>query len=232
MPAADALAPFLGVSPCLLKRARLCWSMARPPRIEFPGAVYHVRSRRADGLPAFADDEDRAILVDLLAQAMQRFDAQVLAYCLLPGHYDLALYTRQANLSKLMRHVNGVYTQYHHRRHGGTGGLFQGRFKALLVDRDALLLDVCRHVELGPLREERVVGLERWPWSSYPAHAGLVPAPAWLDVDGLHGFVLGRPARTSADHRKAGERYARLVASEPGLHLSPDRLGQQIFLRE
>jgi len=204
--------------------------MARPARIEFPGAVYHVSSHRAGAAPAFADDEDRAALIELLAQAMQRFDAQALAYCLLPDHYDLLLYTRAANLSRLMRHINGVYTQHHNRRHGGTGPLFQGRFKAVLVDRDALLLDVCRHVELSPVRLGLVASPEAWPWSSYRAHAGLDAAPAWLDVDGLHGHVLGRPASTAAEHRKAAERYARQVAAEPLPDLWATHLRQQIFL--
>jgi hypothetical protein len=203
--------------------------MARPPRIEFPGAVYHVSSRRA-GSAAFADDEDRQQLLALLAQAMLRFDAQVLAYCLLPEHYDLVLYTRQANLSRLMRHVNGVYTQYHNRRHGGIGPLFQGRFRAVLVDRDALLLDLCRYVELSPQRLGLAAGAQQWPWSSYRAHAALEPAPPWLDVDGLHSYVLGRPATSAADHRRAGERYAKLVASDPRLDLWSGRLRQQIFL--
>lgn len=204
--------------------------MARPLRIEFPGAVYHVSSHRAHAAPAFADDADRAALLELLAQAMHRFDAQVLAYCLLPDHYDLVLYTRQGNLSRLMRHLNGVYTQHHNRRHGGSGPLFQGRFKAVLVDRDAHLLDVCRYVELGPVRLGLVAGVETWPWSSYHAHVGLEEAPDWLDVAGLHGYVLGRPAGAAAERRRAAERYAKLVASEPQMQLWPGRLRQQIFL--
>jgi len=204
--------------------------MARPPRIEFPGAVYHVSSHCLPGVRAFADDDDRAAFVQLLAQTMQRFDAQVLAYCLARQDFQLLLFTRQANLSRLMRHLNGVYTQHHNRRHGSGGALFQGRFKAILVDREALLLDVCRHVELTPQRELGVAQLADWPWSSYRAHAGLDEAPAWLDVEGLHGFVLGRPARGAADQRRAGERYAKLLASEPDLDLWTGRLRQQIFL--
>ncbi|WP_077038004.1 transposase [Pelomonas sp. KK5] len=203
--------------------------MARPTRIEFPGAVYHVSSRRSDGSSAFADDDDRQMLLDLLAQAVHRFDGQVLAYCLLPDHYDVVLYTRQANLSRLMRHVNGVYTQYHNRRHGGSGALFHGRFKAVLVDRDALLLDVCRHVEQSPVRLGLTANPESYAWSSYRAHAGQVPPPDWLDVDGLHGYVLGKPAATPADHRRAGDKYAKLMAGEPRIDLWK-HLRQQIFL--
>ncbi|MEJ6008103.1 transposase [Paucibacter sp. AS339] len=204
--------------------------MARPPRIEFPGAVYHVSSRSEAGVPAFADDVDRQALLDLLAQAMQRFDAQVLAYCLLPDHYHLLLYTRGANLSRLMRHLNGVYTQHHNRRHGGDGALFHGRFKALLVDREHCLLDACRYVELNPLRLGLVQQAEQWPWSSFRAHAGLEAVPAWLDAEGLWRFVAGRSLTTAAERRRAAERYAKLVAAEPMLQLWPGRLQRQLFL--
>lgn len=166
----------------------------------------------------------------LLAQALHRFDAQALAYALLPDHYHLLLFTRRPNLSQLMRHVNGVYTQHQQLRHGFRGPLFQGRFRAVLVDRERYLLDACRYVDLNPVR----LGLARtaadWPGSSFRALAGLEPAPEWLDVDGLHGHLLGRPVTTAAQHARAGERYAKLVAAEPDLELWPGRLREQIFL--
>ena len=204
--------------------------MARPPRIEFPGAVYHVSSWSEAGNSAFADDADREAFLELLAQTMQRFDAQVLAYCVLPDHYHLLLYTRQGNLSRLMRHLGGVYTQYHNRRRRLDGVLFHGRFKAILVDRDAHLLDACRYVELNPLRLGLVPAAEQWPWSSFRAHAGLEAAPVWLDALGLWAYVIGRAVRTPADQRRAAERYAKLLAKEPALQLWPGRLRQQIFL--
>jgi REP element-mobilizing transposase RayT len=89
--------------------------MARPLRIEFPGAVYHVTSRGDRGEPIFVDDEDRASLLAVVEQTMARFDAQVLAYCLMGNHYHFVLHTRQANLSRLMRHLNGVTTQGYNR---------------------------------------------------------------------------------------------------------------------
>lgn len=116
--------------------------MSRPLRIEFPGAVYHVTSRGDRREPIFVDDMNRRMLLDVAAQGMDRFDAQVLAYCLMGNHYHFVLHTWQANLSLLMRHLNGVYTQDFNRRHGKVGHLFQGRFKAVLVDRDAYLLAV------------------------------------------------------------------------------------------
>lgn len=206
--------------------------MARPARLEIAGAVYligaHCPPER--GLQAFVDESDFAALRALLAHALQRFSAQVLAYALLPDHYHLLLFTRRANLSQLMRHVNGVYTQHHQRRHGGTGSLFQGRFHAVLVDRERHLLDACRYIDLNPVRLGLVGDAAGWPGSSFRALAGLEAAPEWLDVDGLHGHLLGAPARTPAQHRRAGERYARLVAAEPGLQLWPGRLREQIFL--
>src|SRR5204863_1047377 len=159
--------------------------MARPLRIEFPGAIYHVTSRGDRREPIVVDDDDREALLAVLAQAAKRFDAQVLAYCLMGNHYHLVLHTRQANLSLLMRHLNGVYTQRHNRRHGKAGHVFQGRFKAILVDRDAYLLALCRYVELNPVRARMVERPADWPWSSYLAHVGASETPDWLDTDGL-----------------------------------------------
>jgi putative transposase len=207
--------------------------MSRPLRIEFPGAVYHVTSRGDRREPIFVDDTDRAALLNVLGQGMQRFDAQVLAYCLMGNHYHFVLQTHQANLSLLMRHLNGVYTQAFNRRHGKVGHLFQGRFKAILVDRDAYLLEVCRYVELNPVRAGMVAAPGDWPWSSYRAHVGALgdqPGPPWLDTAGLHGYLLQQPATSAADHRRAGQQYAALVAQGLGVALWDDGLRQQIYL--
>ena len=204
--------------------------MARPLRIEFPGAVYHVTSRGDRREPIFVDDEDRVDLLDIVAQALSRFDAQMLAYCLMGNHYHFVLHTRQANLSLLMRHINGVYTQSYNRRHNKVGHLFQGRFKAILVDRDAYLLEVCRYVELNPVHAGMKRKAQTWPWSSYRAHVGLETTPEWLDSDGLHGYLLGRAVRSDADRRRAADRYARLVASAPNASLWDRALRQQIYL--
>ena len=143
---------------------------------------------------------------------MDWFDAQVLAYCQMGNHYHLVLHTHQANLSRLMRHVNGVYTQAFNQRHALVGHLFQGRFKAILVDRDAYLLAWCRYVERNPVAAGLVGAVEEWPWSSYCAHVCRVATPPWLDSHGLHGYLLGRPvtgaagsqARRSAIRRTVG----------------------------
>ena len=110
--------------------------MSRPLRIEFPGAVYHVTSRGDRREPIYVDDGDREAHLAVIARAMDRFDARVLAYCLMGNHYHLVVQTRQANLSQLMRQINGVYTQVFNRRHGQGGHLFQGRYKEVLLDPD------------------------------------------------------------------------------------------------
>jgi putative transposase len=206
--------------------------MARPLRIEFPGAIYHVTSRGDRREAIYRDDGDRSAQLELIAQAMDRFDAQLLAYCLMTNHYHLVLHTRQGNLSRLMRHVNGVYTQRHNHRHGLVGHLLQGRFKSILVDRDAYLLALCRYVERNPVAAGMVQSASEWPWSSCRAHTGQCAAPAWLDSDGLHGYLLGRAVANAQDQRLAARRYAAMVAeSHPGdATFWADALQGQVFL--
>jgi putative transposase len=204
--------------------------MSRPLRIEFSGAIYHVTARGDRREPIFEDDADREALLSVIAQAMNRFDAQMLAYCLMGNHYHFVLHTRQANLSLLMRHINGVYTQTFNRRHGKVGHLFQGRFKAILVDREAYLLEVCRYVELNPVRAKLVAEPGEWPWSSFRAHVNSAPTPLWLDTAGLQAYVLGREAHTPAQRERAAARYAALVAAGRDVALWDEALRQQIFL--
>ncbi len=204
--------------------------MSRSLRIEFPGALYRVTSRGDRREDIFVDDVDRQGLLGVVAQAMGRFDAQVMAYCLMSNHYHFVVHTRQANLSALMRHVNGVYTQGFNRRHAKVGHLFQGRFKAILVDGDAYMLEVCRYVELNPVRAGRVAEPGDWPWSSYRAHTGQMDPPSWLDSDGLHGYLLGHNLSSGADRQNAAQQYADMVAAGKGERLWSEGLNRQIYL--
>ncbi len=188
--------------------------MSRPLRIEFPGAVYHVTSRGDRREPIYRDDIDRQCQLDVLAEALARFDASVIAYCLMGNHYHLVLQSHSGQLSRLMRHLNGVYTQAFNRRHGLVGHLFQGRFKALLVDRDSYLSALCRYVERNPVAAGLVPRPADWRWSSCRAHVGLEVAPSWLSVDELHGVMLGRVATSRRDQGLAARRYAALVGTE------------------
>ena len=199
--------------------------MVRPLRIEYPGAVYHVTSRGDRREPIAKDDIDRNVFLSIAGQALGRFDAHVWAYCLMGNHYHLVIRTRQANLSRLMRHINGVYTQTFNRRHQLTGHLFQGRFKAILVDCDSYLLEVCRYVDLNPVRAKMVKRPDAYRWSSYRALVGLATQPDWLDVHSVHEQVA--PGKSAPD---AAAKYAQFVADGKGIQLWDDYLRQQIYL--
>jgi len=157
--------------------------MARPLRIEFPGAIYHVTRRGNARLPIYEDDADRRDFLDLLGGVVERFHWLCHGYCLMDNHYHLLVETPEGNLSAGMRQLNGVFTQRVNRRQGRVGHLFQGRFKAILVEQDAYLLELCRYVVLNPVRAGMVAAAADHPWSSYRATAGQAPPPPWLTTD-------------------------------------------------
>lgn len=154
--------------------------MSRPLRIEFPGALYHVVSRGHRQQAIYEDDSDRRAFLELLAEAVERFNWRCYAYCQMNNHYHLLVRTAKANLSAGMRHLNGVYTQTTNRRHRRVGCLFQGRYKAVLVDPDKYLLPVGRHIVLNPVRAGATKVAGAWRWSSYRATVGDDPTPTWL----------------------------------------------------
>jgi putative transposase len=158
-------------------------SMARPLRIEFDGAVYHVTSRGNERKAIFKNDADRKLFLDTLAQVNGRFHWMCHAYCLMNKHYHLVIETPDGNLSKGMRQLNGVYTQAFNRRHRRPGHVFQGRFKAIVVQKDSHFLEVCRYVVLNPLRARAVREPGAWTWSSYRATAGGERGHPCLTVD-------------------------------------------------
>lgn len=176
------------------------------------------------------DDVDRRALLDVLGSGLDRFDASALAWCLMGNHYHFVIQTRLANLSLLMRHINGVFTQRFNQHHHKVGHLFQGRFKAVLVDRDSYLLEVCRYVELNPVRAGLATDPADWPWNSYAALTGQAPCPPWLERAAVWGYLLGEAAHTEALAQKAGRAYADLVAAGKDVALWPDHLRQQMYL--
>ena len=176
------------------------------------------------------DDTDRLALLDVLGSGLDRFDACALAWCLMGNHYHFVIQTRLANLSLLMRHINGVFTQRFNQRHRKVGHLFQGRFKAVLVDRDSYLLEVCRYVELNPVRAGMVPHPGDWSWSSYGTLTGQAPCPPWLDRPAVWGYLLGEDAGTDALTQKAGQAYADLAAAGKDVALWADHLRQQMYL--
>ena len=205
-------------------------TMARPLRIEFAGALYHVTSRGDRQEPIFQGDPDRRILLAVIDQAMNRLDAEAFAFCLMGNHYHLVVRTRRANLSRLMRQINGEYTRAVNRRYGYTGHLFQGRFHAVLVDSDEYLMQVCRYVDLNPVRAAMVADPAHWPWSSYRAHVGMELGHSWLATSELHGYLLGRDVKTVHDQRQAARLYAKAVTAGIGADLWRSHLKNELFL--
>ncbi|OQW67143.1 MAG: addiction module toxin RelE [Proteobacteria bacterium ST_bin11] len=157
--------------------------MTRPLRLEFPNALYHITSRGDRREDIYEDVEDRLIFLSLLGKVVGDFNWLCHGYCLMTNHYHLIVETLEGNLSKGMRQLNGVYTQTSNRRHGRTGHLFQGRYKAILVDKESYLLELARYVVLNPARAGMVRTLEDWPWSSYLAMTGQVKMADWLTTD-------------------------------------------------
>ena len=156
--------------------------MARPLRIEFAGATYHVTSRGNEQRPIFYSDDDRIAFLAFLGDVALRFGWSITAWVLMTNHFHLVLQTPEPNLSKGMQWLNGTYAAWFNRRHKRSGHLFQGRFRAFLVEKEAYYAEVLRYVVLNPVRAHLVAHPADYRWSSYCATAGLEVAPRWLDI--------------------------------------------------
>lgn len=159
--------------------------MARPLRLEFPGALYHVMSRGNRRETIYVSPADFQVFLDVLGDACERFNWVCHAYCLMTNHYHLLIETPEGNLSRGMRHLNGVYSQAFNRSNDKVGHVFQGRHKAIVVQKETYLLELARYIVLNPLRAKMVAQLGDWPWSSYHAMLGSTEPPAWLAVNNL-----------------------------------------------
>jgi REP element-mobilizing transposase RayT len=197
--------------------------MTRPLRLELAGGLYHVTSRGDRREDIYLSDEDRLMWLDTLAEVCARFRWKCYAYCQMSNHYHLLIETPEANLSKGMRQLNGVYTQRFNRRHQHVGHVFQGRFKAILVEKDSYLLELARYVVLNPLRAKMVKRLEKWPWSSYLATCGEADRPEWLDCEFLLSCFSTQPTR-------AVSRYVAFVHEGRGVPSVWEQLQGQIYL--
>jgi len=178
----------------------------------------------------FVDDRDRLSLLTILTRALRTCDARLFAFCLMGNHCHFVLQTNQANLSVLMHRINSKFSLIFNRRHGRRGQVFDGRFKALHVDRDAYLLEVCRYVDLNPVRAGLVASPAQWLWSSYGAHAGCRPTPDWLASSMVHGVLTGHLPRDAAQLAAAQARYAHWVAAGVGVRLWRDALRQGHYI--
>jgi REP element-mobilizing transposase RayT len=178
--------------------------MARPLRIEYSGAVYHVTSRGNARGRIFENDRDRDGFLEIFAAVVKKFRWVCHAFCLMGNHYHLLIETPDANLGRGMRQLNGVYTQNFNRCHRRTGHLLQGRYKAILVEKESYLLELCRYIVLNPVAASLAVAPGAWRWSSYRSTAGLGPTPGFLTTQ----WVL---AQFGDNPEGARQRYVEFV---------------------
>jgi REP element-mobilizing transposase RayT len=175
--------------------------MTRPLRIQYPGACYYVTAQGNNKGMLFETKEDRERFLSYLKVAHERFGAIFHAYCLMDDHYHLLLETPNANLSRICHLINGSYTIYFNLKTGRSGHLFQGRYKAILVEKDAYGQKLSRFIHLNPLRAGLVRELARYEWSSYPAYIGVTEKPAWLHVNYLLGFFNQETGTAQENYR-------------------------------
>jgi putative transposase len=198
--------------------------MARPLRIEYSGAVYHVTSRGNARADIFLTDNDRRAFLDVLENVVQKCNWLCHAFCLLDNHYHLIIETPDPNLSLEMRQLNGVYTQAFNRAHQRVGHVFQGRYKAILVEKGSHLLELCRYVALNPVRAGMVAKPDDWKWSSYKNTAYAGKMPEFLTID----WVLGQFHERTI---KARQLYRKFVADGLKNPTRPwEKLVNQVFL--
>ncbi|AGA33068.1 regulatory protein LacI [Thioalkalivibrio nitratireducens DSM 14787] len=203
--------------------------MARPLRIEVEGGVYHVSTRGNARDPVYLDAEDRQVWLDLLGEVCSRFQWRCFAWCQLQDHYRLVMETRDPNLSRGMRHLNGVYTQRLNRRHERTGHVFRGRYEAILLEKNRFLPEAVRDVILAPVRIGFVERAFDWRWSSLAAMLEPQTAPPWLDTGWLAEH-FGDGPQAARDAFVAFVEQGLAVADLTGARRAPAVLGSPAFL--
>ena len=180
--------------------------MARPLRIEYAGAFYHVMHRGNAGSDIFKSGRDREKFLEYVGKAVERYGIKVHSYCLMPHHYHFLIETPYPNLSQAIKWINVGYVAYYNRKRRRSGHLFQGRFKAVVVDADDYLKNLSRYIHLNPKRAGMVAHCREYPWSSYPVFGGYAKAPEWLETHRLLS-LFGRKRKA------AMERYREFVES-------------------
>ena len=167
--------------------------MARPLRIQYPGAWYHVMNRGIARQSIYQNESHRLLFLSLLQEVNFRYQVQIHAYCLMGNHYHLLLRTPHANLDQVMRHLNGVYTQQYNLSVQKDGPLFRGRYKSCLIEAESYLIQTSRYIHLNPVVAKMVDQPENYPWSSYRFYIGLELSPPWLTKNrNLKFFWKGR----------------------------------------
>ena len=181
--------------------------MARPLRIEYANAWYHILNRGRRGERVFADSQDYVKFIDVLVDTCEQWNLRVAAYCLMPNHYHLLVQTPDANISRCMRHIDGVYTQRFNRRYECDGSLFRGRYKSILVEADSYLLTLVRYIHRNPLKAGLTRRLSGYPWSSHKGYLSRARKWDWLNKDP----VLSMLSKSKAEQVKS---YRQFISAE------------------
>jgi len=190
--------------------------MARPLRIQYPGAVYHITCRGNDRKNIFRDNIDRKKLLEILVHSLMAYKVKLFSYVLMDNHFHLLIETPLGNLSEFMRQFNITYTSYYNRRHKRIGHLYQGRYKSILVDKEAYLSVLSRYIHLNPVKvrgmlklpiEERIKKLKGYSWSSLNGYLNVNRRLSFID----YGMVLGE---YGGDTEMAGKKYKDLLYAE------------------
>ncbi|HUL38611.1 MAG TPA: transposase [Thermodesulfobacteriota bacterium] len=185
--------------------------MARPLRIEYENAYYHVTCRGNSGQDIFSTDGDRSKFLDLLSRSRDIYQTEILAYVLMSNHFHLFVKTPLGNLQEFMRHFNICYTSYYNWKHGRRGHLYQGRYKSFLVDSDNYLQEVSRYIHLNPIRvglrssitrDEKKRYLRSYPWSSYGDYLSEGRRRSFLEVEEVLAYFGGDTAKGRRDYEE------------------------------
>ena len=178
------------------------FAMSRPLRIEYPDAWYYVmnRGRRAETI--FHTQADYDGFVALLKEAVEIWNLRISAFCLMPNHYHLLVQTPEGNLSRCMRHINGIYTQRFNRSHKYAGQLFRGRYKAILVEENEYLLQLVRYIHQNPVKAKIVEKLAGYRWSSHRAYLSKTDKWSWLYKDFILAMLSQHPGRCVAEYKQ------------------------------
>lgn len=187
--------------------------MSRPWRIEYEGAFYHLLSRGNQGSDIFVDEKDRDRFLDTVGDMSEKYDMDIFAYVLMNNHYHLLVRTRKANLKKAMQWFGTTYTQRFNRRHFRSGHLFQGRYKSIIIQNNAYLLQLSCYIHRNPLRAGIVDRLVRYPWSSYKSYAYGRKTPSWVSTD----LILSQFGDDQDCHRRYREKVQGYAGEEKRL---------------
>jgi len=197
--------------------------MARPLRIEFPGALYHLTSRGNARQTIFFDEEDFTDFLTVLGQVAKRYHFLLHSYCLMHNHYHLLIETPEGNLARGMRQLNGTYTQHANQRHQRVGHILQGRYRSILIDKENYLLELSRYIALNPVRANLVEDPKDWPWSAYPQLIGFNQRIPCLSSD----WIL---AQFAPERKAAIKAYQAFVLSGMDAASPLKKVKGQLFL--